>query len=752
MHKKVLGAEIELLVRVRAEEAKKRLKEIETAIKDLKKHSAAFRGMAFAVGWFYGKLTKLEKTLRHFGQTLKSAVFRTIAYGIVNLFRSGLQEIKKTIEEAQKVGLNLARSAVIMTRGGEDFTKTYQELKKQAYYTGNAIMLNARQIGKLSVDLAKSGLKTKEYKRFLELLSRAHAITGEDVSSMALDILRLARTFGISQDQWEEFTDAVIVGVASTTGTLKDLVQGVSNVGYAMAMAYGKGMKVAREYIGSIMTMTSVAVKGNKGARWLKRALLEIMAPASATIGLLTEYGVEVYEATGKSRRYAEELKAASRRIMDYKKELSKLYDLESVARKRRDKERLAEIQERKAQLKDMIESEKEFAEETFRYFVRAGGRIKYPSEIVKAFLDLVKSGKASREELMLLYRDIANIRGAGGLGTLTAQFETFQDILSQVKESMGKSKEMVEKLMQTWEAQTEALTNAIGKLGDSIANTFGVSVLGPINKLIREKVIDPTSKWITSNEELNESLEELRVRVENAFGPVLEDVGKLITEYLDSIAKGESKEQREKRLIPIRERLAQRMQPVINLIKEHLAKAAREIGTAFWEIIFATGSEVARRQPGILGAISRAILPGPRSYIRGLLMTPIPELERKLPHWEYHKTLRRYAAYALRGQFENIPEKYRQRYEQAVQLSRRYGLAPQLVPFGPYFEIEFAKVPEAQKQVRDAAASIAERFEGYSYDTVELLQSIERRLQWITNTVLKTKKQLEASESKSAR
>ena len=749
MPRKIPGAEIELLVRVKAEEAKKRLKEVEKAITSLKPAAqATLKGMAFLFGWVQGKLNIMQRWIKHFGQTLKSAVFRTIAYGIINVIRGAIREVRKSIEEAQKVGLNIGRAAVIMTRGGEDFTKTYKELKKQAYYTGNAIMLNTRQIGKLSIDLAKGGLKLNEYRQFLELLSRAHAITGEDVSSMALDILRLARTFGISQDQWEEFIDSIIVGVTSTTGTLKTLVSGISNVGYAMAMAYGKGMKPAKEYISAIMAMSAVAVEGGKGARWLRRALLEIMAPASATIGLLTEYGVEVYEATDASRKYAEELKAASRRIMDYKKELGRLYDLERIARKRRDKERLAEIQERKAELEDAIESEKKFAEETFRYFIRAGGKIKYPSEIVKAFLDLVKTGKVSRQELALLYRDIANIRGAGGLGTLTAQFETFQNIMNQLNESMGKSKEMVEKLMQTWEAQTEALTNALDKLRTSIADSFGVAVLGPINKLIRKYVIDPVSKWITENDELNKSLEKLRAQVEKTFKPVLEDVGKLLTEYLDSVAKGESKEQREKRLAPIRERLAQRIRPVVNLIKEQLTKAAREIGRAFWEIIFETGVDVARKQPGIIGWIGKQL--GPEARIRRLML-PSPLLHTR-EEWE---KFRQYTAYALKGEFKKIPEKYRERYEYAMRLAARYKLHPYLEkagPFGLFAVLKFKGLPEAQEKIKDATEEVAERFMGYSAETVELLKSIEQRLQWTTENILKIRKQLAMSESKSAR
>ena len=749
MPRRIPGAEIELLVRVKSEEAKKRLIEIEKAIKGLKPAAqATLKGMAFLFGWVQGKLNIMQRWIRHFGQTLKSAIFRTIAYGIINVVRGGVREVRKAIEEAQKVGLNIGRAAVIMTRGGEDFTKTYKELKKQAYYTGNAIMLNTRQIGKLSIDLAKGGLKLNEYRQFLELLSRAHAITGEDVSSMALDILRLARTFGISQDQWEEFIDSVIVGVTATTGTLKDLVEGISNVGYVMAMAYGKGMKPAKEYISAIMAMTAVAVRGGKGARWLRRALLEIMAPASATIGLLTEYGVEVYEATGESRRYAEELKAASKRIMEYKKELSSLYDLESIAREKGDKERLAEIQERKAQLKDMIESEKKFAEETFRYFIGAGGRIKYPSEIVKAFLDLVKTGRVSRQELALLYRDIANIRGAGGLGSLTAQFELAQDIMNQLNESMGKSKEMVEKLMQTWEAQTEALVNSLDKLRTAIADSFGVAVLGPINRLIREKVINPISQWIMNNEELDKTLEKLEMQIERTFGPVLEDVGKLLTEYLDSVAKGESKEQREKRLAPIRERLAQRIRPVIDLIKEQLTKAAREIGIAFWEIIFETGVEVARKQPGIVGWIGRQL--GPEARIRKLML-PSPLLYTR-EEWE---RFRQYTVYALRGEFKKIPEEYRERYEYAMRLAARYKLRPYLEkagPFGLFAVLKFKELPEAQERIRDATEEVAERFMGYSAETVELLKSIEQRLQWTTDNILKIRKQLAMSESKSAR
>ena len=749
MPRKVPGAEIELLVRVKAEEAKKRLKEVENAILKLKPAAQfAMKAMSFAFGWVQGKLNTLQRWIRHFGQTLKSAVFRTIAYGIINVIRGAVREAKKAIEDAQKVGLNIARAAVIMTRGGEDFIKVYDELKSAAYYTGNAIMLNTKQIGKLSVDVAKGGLKVKEYKHFLELLSRLHAITGEDVSSMALDILRLARSFGLSQDQWEEFVDSVIVGVTATTGTLKDLVAGISNVGYVMAMAYGKGIDVAREYIGAIMAMTSVAVRGDKGARWLRRALLEIMAPASATIGLLTEYGVEVYEATGRSRKYAEELKAASKRIMEYRKELGRLYEEECIARKRRDQERLAEIQERKAQLEDMIESEKKFAEETFRYFIRAGGRIKYPSEIVKAFLDLVKTGKASREELTLLYRDIANIRGAGGLGTLTAQFETFQDILNQVKDSMGKSKEMMEKLMSTWEAQTETLINSLDKLRVAVADSFGVAVLGPINRLIREHVINPISEWITKDEDLKRSLESLKEKVEDTFKPLLKDVGELLTKWLESVSKGEPEEARERKLAPIRERLAQRMRPVIDLIKEQLTKAARIIGIAFWETIFETGIEVARKQPGIIGWIGKQL--GPEARVRRLML-PSPLLYTR-EEWE---RFRQYTIYALRGEFKKIPEEYRERYEYAMRLAARYKLRPYLEkagPFGLFAVLKFKELPEAQEKIRDATEEVAERFMGYSAETVELLKSIENRLDWTTKMILDVRRKLQASEAKSAR
>ncbi|RLF01678.1 MAG: phage tail tape measure protein, partial [Thermoprotei archaeon] len=449
MPRRIPGAEIELLVRVKSEEAKKRLIEIEKTIKGLKPTTQrAVQGVAAALGFFYGKLTTVQKWLKHFGQTLKSAVFRTIAYGIINTWiRKPLAELKKALKELEDLLQPTERAAVMMAEGGKETSKVYKKLLQNIFSLRRNIAAAPKDISLMHQQFAKGGVRNIDIvNRWSDVLTKAGAITGENIHTMVRQFIQLKTALGITDEQFEDMVKLTTIGTTMSMGTLQDLAGSVSRLAQTYNLLYANAkdpLQVLKDYVAVNMAVTKAGVKGVQVGTWMSTMMYRLLNPTKKMIDVMSRFGFQVYEAP---TRQAESL---LKRMIDLaetsdklREKHSKLVKEESKLRVLQEKgvdvgDKLTKVTEERLDIESRLRRINELQRASFKEFIAAGGRVKLLNEIFQELHRRVKENTMTANELVMLIEEAFGVRFGRGVAAGSAQAESMRKIFENLDYSI---------------------------------------------------------------------------------------------------------------------------------------------------------------------------------------------------------------------------------------------------------------------------------------------------------------------------
>ena len=522
-------AEVELVLKTLGyQDARKKLKSVEKDIRKLKPVAArAFAGIRKAGAVAFGSLIYSAK---RFAQTMGSAILRTMSYGVINLVRGGMREVQESITGAAAASLAMARAATIMARGGIGTLAVYNKITNSLLRVDKYTMLATKDITGMGLALAKGGLSAEEFDTAMKTLNTILGVTGEKSEGMSLQFLKMARVFGITSDEFEEFGDILLAGATSATATIKDFLEAVKNVGPTMILAYGKGTDSVKQFVTAVATMVEMGNRGSRAGTAMSRMMSELMAPTSKTIRIMTKYGFELYKNSGYSGVYSSALKSQHRAVSKLDDKLERLVATERrLAGGRGNEEKTAKVRAQIAEIQGKINTEIEASERYFEEFVEAGGKVKPVIEMVKQFRDAVDAGKITTTELAGILRKIFGMRGKRSIESFVVAMDRMEEIGKKVADSIGLGAKQLEQLEKSFGGMYKIAMISFDKLKSTIGMVLGAGIVGPIIDSVKRNIIGPISKTLTDGQAWRVMSENLTSVVSTALEPFTKTMGELM-------------------------------------------------------------------------------------------------------------------------------------------------------------------------------------------------------------------------------
>ena len=492
---------IELALRLlKYDLTRKQLMEINRQINRIGSEAKKANPKMALLGATVGKLGKVgARWFRHLGQTFESAVLRTLSYGLITLTRQIKDEFIQAMKEAQKSMLNLSRAAVIVTRGSANFESAYRELLSTAFDASKAIWLSGEQISNMSLQVAKGGVSLEEMKKYFEELGVAQAITGEKAEQLALNTVRLQTAFGIAKEGLKELVASTIVASTKAVGTIDDILQGSKYLAPIFRTLYGDGMKAAKSFMALAMAGSAAGVKGQQMARWMRRALFQIIAPTNKTRVEFAKYGIEVLENSALAKRYASDLSKVGDKLNQLHNQIDALeIKYNELSRAGLDEE-AAKIKDKVKDLNKEIYQQEKIIMSLYNRYLQAGGKIRPIDEIIGQFAKLRKE-MAPQEFLNFLNRAFS-IRSSQGIATAATQAEKLVEILDELKDPIKAVNNMITEFGNTAPGKVLLAMNAFDKLRRAIG-AIGVETLwAPIGEAFRKHIAIPLTEFFAKPE-----------------------------------------------------------------------------------------------------------------------------------------------------------------------------------------------------------------------------------------------------------
>lgn len=508
---------------VRYEEARRKLTQLGSLLKGIGTGaSTSLNKSRKAIAGFFGFVAQQSK---HLGATIKSAIFRTLAYGFVNSFRNAIAGIKRAIAESAEISLMLGRSAAIITQNVKGTSEAYDNLVTSIADTRSTAYLLAKDLAKVNFTMAIAGVRGKELSAAIEVLDKMATITGESANTLSMDFIRMAKAFQISGSDFEKLGDVLIKGISNAVMMMPDLLNAVKMLAPTWVMAFGPGIDQAKEFTAAVAALSNVALKGGQGARYLNRFILGLLAPTQQTAALMKHMGIEVYEAAGGSRDLAGVMDKLSTRTGKYQVLLDKLVQKQSemIAAG----EDTTRINMQIDQTEERMNQNMKALETSYTRFIHAGGKLKPVHEILDEFGNALENNNERALEMFQLFKKIFQLRGLRATA-LIANIRDYRRMRQEMLKYEGALGEISKKTQESWGFNVKALEAAMSKIKTLLMETFGAPIIGAMTESIKEGIIEPLINTLKDNKHWAEVRDGIKENFKNIFGDLSKDVGNL--------------------------------------------------------------------------------------------------------------------------------------------------------------------------------------------------------------------------------
>jgi len=477
-----------------------KLKNINSALQGLGTIAKGLRPVATTVSFLFSSMTKsVTRFVRDMARTLRSAILRTAAYGLINIFRDINRSIKNYMKDTQQQFLNFARASAIMTKGGFTFSDTLSKMKRISLDASKNVALTSNSIANIAVSLSKAGINLNQYEKMLQALSDAQLVTGEDAKELALDLVRLATAFKVPAEDFRKLVAILVVGSTDAVGTIRGLVQASKYLAPVIVNTYGTGIDSVKSFTAAVMAGTAAGAESTHIARWLRTALIRMMAPSGRAARLMKMYGIELYKADGKARTYAERMKTLGDKMLNLERTINKLVAEENKLRLENRAEEADKLAEKISALKDQFNSYGDAVDSLYTLFTQAGGKFRPLNEVIAEFAKL--KDKIGALEFQRILEEMFSIRQSQGVQTLSLQVDKMVGIFGDLETAMSKFNRMVSKILDTAPGKVEVFRTSLTKL-KTVIGALGLETLwAPIADALTKYVITPITQFLMKPE-----------------------------------------------------------------------------------------------------------------------------------------------------------------------------------------------------------------------------------------------------------
>ena len=259
------------------------------------------------------------------GKTIKTAIVTSMKI-VKSVVQKSFAAIVKIAKVSAVAIAGALTASIVAFAGFENSMRTatsvsevteaqFVKMSKMAREQAIRLNMSAKELATGFYFLGSAGLSvTDQMKAFVSVATLAKAGNLEMGRSAEI-VVDTMKGFKISFDETKRVTDTMAKAVTSSNQTFGQLGEALSKVSGVARI----GNNTLEDTVAALAAMSDVGIKGALAGTQLRMAILRMMAPMSDSRKLMKEYGIEIFDSSGKMKAFitilgdiSEKLKGAS--------------------------------------------------------------------------------------------------------------------------------------------------------------------------------------------------------------------------------------------------------------------------------------------------------------------------------------------------------------------------------------------------------------------------------------------------------
>jgi len=485
---------------------------------------------------FEASLGKLRGGLNLVKSSLR-ATFRTAVvagfFGFIRSFSMMLTGVQNKLVSmtSEFATLNMAaiKTAAIASKGGAEFSSSFEQASKMARELSLQVGTTALQIQEGLFTAAQAGLNLADSISVSKSALQLATVGAEDFQATLNNLIGIQRAFGVSVGEISAFGDALTGAMVTSKATLGDVFEGLRNVASISSTAFGETRDSFLDATAALMVLNDAGIEGAQAGTKLRAAMQKLMGGTAQTAVAFTKYGVNLYSADAASQKYLGTLLKGQRAMSGAQEEVNRLknaqYELMISG-----KENTAEyesISEAVSKANSHLQELESGTDDVYKQFTLSGGKLKPFLEIMEDIKD-----KAPTEVIGRAF----GIRGGEAIMRLlnnVDKFKRFKGVLEEYTEASDAGKSLTSdifgKFMESVLIKWQKMQNSLTAIFSVIADAF-FSAMGP--------VLDPLLEGLKSIYTMVEENKGIFAQMFEGIASVIKPIFAQLNEGIKEIAK----------------------------------------------------------------------------------------------------------------------------------------------------------------------------------------------------------------------
>ncbi|WP_199427023.1 phage tail tape measure protein [Thermaerobacillus caldiproteolyticus] len=257
----------------------------------------------------WGKFTSNMDAIGNKMTTIGTSVGVTAGAGFATLTFS----MKNAIETGMEFGKQVSRVGAI----SEASAAQLQQLKKQAQELGAATTKSATEVAKGQEQLAASGFKVNEILGAMPGVIAAAEASGEDMAAVSEIMAAAIRGFGLEASSATHIADVFAMAANRSNASILDMGYSFK---YAAPIAKQLGMSV-EDLAAATGILRDRGMAAEQVGTSMRMGLTRLIAPTKEGASIMKSLGINVKDAEGKMRPFADVIEELREKTKDLSQE-----------------------------------------------------------------------------------------------------------------------------------------------------------------------------------------------------------------------------------------------------------------------------------------------------------------------------------------------------------------------------------------------------------------------------------------------
>ena len=204
----------------------------------------------------------------------------------------------KSVSVSQKFEQSMANAGSVAGATGDDFKR----MTALAREMGSKTVFSASQAADALYYMASAGYKVDQMEDSIEATLNLASATQTDLAEATSIVISTLNMYGMEASSAERVTNVFAAAIGNSMATMGKLSESMSYVG-PVANSLGYSIE---ETVGALSVLYNAGYEGSQAGTVLRQALVNLMNPTSAAVGVFKELGISLDEINPSTHSFAE--------------------------------------------------------------------------------------------------------------------------------------------------------------------------------------------------------------------------------------------------------------------------------------------------------------------------------------------------------------------------------------------------------------------------------------------------------------